>query len=345
MKENDLVTIGIPVFKSVDYIRDSLSSALDQTYPNLDILIVDDCGNDGAMDIIYNLQQSHSRGQSIRVLQNAKNLGVSYCRNRIIDEAQGHYLYFLDSDDTIELQTIQLLYDSMKKCQAEVAYGSYDIIDRVNGNPTHVYQKPSVAFMNENELALYAFKYNRIFHVSVCNFLVNIDFLRKTGVRFIDVSYWEDMAFTNDFVTKVSRAVLLSDITYHYYLHPDSLSHYQQRERLNKVEILDNVSVLNMIKNKCKKLKRKPYLPYLCYNLEMISFYVACHILKNEKIIAPKFTRYEIRHILLHPISLMEILFFNDKRLSNLLFWLLGKTPIPLFPPIMWVMGKIKKSL
>lgn len=86
----------------------------------------------------------------------------------------------------------------------------------------------------EDELAMYAFKNNHIFHVSACNHLINLVFLRQSNVRFIDASYWEDMVYTTELVTKVESAVLLPDITYHYLRRQNSLSHYQERDVYEK---------------------------------------------------------------------------------------------------------------
>ena len=148
------VTIGIPVYRAVDYIQDTMMSALNQSFPDIEFLIVDDCGKDGTMDVILHLQMMHPRGNDIRILTNDTNLGVSFSRNRIIDEAKGRYLYFMDSDDTIEPDTIQLLYDVIVKNQAQIAYGSYEIIDDVGKSPKEVYQKDSLVLHGVDELAL-----------------------------------------------------------------------------------------------------------------------------------------------------------------------------------------------
>lgn len=339
------VTIGIPVYQSVDFIQATILSALNQTFPNIEYLIVDDCGYDGTIDLIVQLQKEHPRGDSIHILHNDKNRGSGYCRNRIIDEAQGNYLYFMDSDDLIEPNTIELLLNSIKSHQAQIAYGSYEIIDKVNGAPTEIYQKDNLVLLGTDQLALYAFKNNSVFHVSVCNFLVNLDFLRHSGIHFIDANFWEDMAFTTELVTKVDSAVLLSDITYHYLRHSNSLSHYQSRKWLSKIEIEKNIAVINYLKTKAKQSEIKSYTPYLCYNLEMNSFYVICQIIKHSHQIFPKFTHREMHAVIGHPLSLCKILSFRQKMIPNLLLWLLGTMPVPLFIPFIWLVGKLKKAI
>lgn len=345
MKEQYEVTVGIPVYQSVDYIQDTMNSALNQSFSDIEFLIVDDYGHDGTMDVISRFQTSHPRGKDIRILVNEKNKGVSYSRNRIVDEARGRFLYFMDSDDTIEPNTIQILYDAIIQHHVQVAYGSYEIIDGIGNSPQECYQKDALVLRGEDELAMYAFKNNHIFHVSVCNHLINLEFLRQSNIRFIDASYWEDMVYTTELVTKIKSAVLLPDITYHYLRRQDSLSHYQDRISYEKSEIQKNASILKRLKNKCIALRGKSYLPYLCYNLEMNSFYMVCHIIQKNDRIVPNFTYGEMRMILQHPITLKDILLFQERIVPNLLFRLIGHLPIFLFIPFIRLIGKLKKAI
>ena len=345
MKEQYEVTIGIPVYQSVDYIQDTMNSALNQSFSDIEFLIVDDCGDDGTMDVISHFQTNHSRGKDIRILVNDKNKGVGYSRNRIIDEARGRFLYFMDSDDTIEPNTIQLLYDAIVRHHVQVVYGSYEIIDGIGNSPIERYQKDAMVLRGEDELAMYAFRNNHIFHVSACNHLINLEFLRQSNVRFIDASYWEDMVYTTELVTKIESAVLLPDITYHYLRHNGSLSHYQKRGVYEKREIMENVSVLNRLKQECMKMKGKKYLPFICYNIGMVSFYTSCHVFRNANLINPMISLKEIRSMMRCPIPIKEILMFRYKKIPNLLFALLGIMPILIFRPSIWAVIKFKNII
>lgn len=339
------VSIGIPVYNSADYIEKTMLSALSQTFGDIEFLIVDDCGTDGSIDIVYKFQQQHPRGNALRILHNESNCGVGFSRNRIIDEAQGHFLYFLDSDDLIEPDTIQKLYDAIVTNNAQVAYGSYEIVDEINNGNTQVYRKPRMAFSCEDELAKYAFENIQVFHVSSCNQLIDISFLRSSGVRFSDVSYWEDMAFTTELVTKVSLSVLLPDITYHYIAHYNSLSHYQDRSIIRKSELLANISVLTHLKEMSKLLEGKTYLPYLCLNLEINSFYVICNIIKKKDIIYPSFSSKELREVLWHPLSMRQVMKFRHKKVANFLFLFLSVLPISAFIIAIKFLGKLKRCI
>lgn len=125
------VTIGIPVYKAVDYINKTMESALNQTFESIEYLVIDDCGYDGSIDIVEKIKSLHLRGKDIRILYNDHNCGVGYTRNRIIEEAHGQYLYYLNSDDIIEPNTIKLLLDNIRKHKADIAYGSLERINLV----------------------------------------------------------------------------------------------------------------------------------------------------------------------------------------------------------------------
>jgi glycosyltransferase involved in cell wall biosynthesis len=336
------VTIGIPVYRAAGYIEHTMESALNQTFSDIEYLVVDDCGEDGSILVVEKLRLNHPRGKDIRILYNDQNCGVGATRNRIIDEAQGRYLFFLDSDDLIEPETIQILVNKVKEYKPDVVYGSLDRIDLVNDSPTKSYILPDQSLLSNGEMANYAFQNYDGFQISVCNCLMNLYFLRSNQLRFIDTQFWEDLAFTYEMVTKVNRAVLVSDITYHYLCRPGSLSHYQDREQLDKAEILNNVSTMDYLKEMCLALKSRPYLPYLCKNLEMNSFYIICHLLKNKHRIKPEFTIHEIQGIMRHPMSLREILKFSHLLLPNLVLWLLGRMPVFFFIPSIWMIGKLK---
>ena len=101
----------MPIYNVEQYIERALLSALNQTYQNLEILIVDDLGHDNSMDIVYQLKSTHPRGNCIRIITHKKNLGLGGTRNTAIESSQGKYLYFMDSDDAIVPDCIETLYN------------------------------------------------------------------------------------------------------------------------------------------------------------------------------------------------------------------------------------------
>ena len=129
------VTIGIPVFNVEKYIRNSLISALNQTYANIDYLIVDDRGQDNSMSIVRELMTKHPRGGAIRIIEHERNLGIAAVRNTIIDHAHGCFLFFLDSDDVISSDCIASHVYYIEKYQCDFTCSSSEYVFQ-NGKKT-----------------------------------------------------------------------------------------------------------------------------------------------------------------------------------------------------------------
>lgn len=337
------VTIGIPVFNSEVYIKRTLESAFSQSYPSIEFLLIDDAGDDYSLHIMKETKLSSSRCSDIRIVSHGKNLGVSASRNRIIDEAKGEYIYFMDSDDVIAEDTISLLMKNARQYDAEIVFGSYERIE-LSGQKT-VYQYPPLQLFGENELASYAYRKYAGIQASACNYLIKTSILREHNHRFIDTNYWEDFVFTFDLVTIISRAVLLPDITYSYICREKSLSHYQQRDRISKEEVMRNVHSVEHLKNTSSILYNKVYFPNRCYNIVMTDFYIACNILKRKNNIQPLFSNKEIKAIMRHPTTWGQICQFKHARLKNVLLYIVGKLPSSLCVTTIWCLGKLKKLI
>ena len=335
------VTIGIPVYKSELYIRQTLESALAQKYPSIEFLLIDDAGGDGSLAIMQEIQQTHQRGATVRIISHDRNMGVSASRNQIIDEGQGEYLYFMDSDDLIAENTISLMMENTRQYDAEIVFGSYEKIE--TSGERMVYQYPSLQLLGKDQLAEFAYRKYGGIQASACNYLVKTSLLREKNLRFIDTNYWEDLVFTFDLVTYISRAVLLPDITYTYLCHENSLSHYQQRENISKGEVMQNVKAINHLKDTSSILYNKVYFPNRCINIVMTDFYIACNVLKRRKDIYPSISNDEIKSMMSHPATWNQIDTFRQARMKNQFLYLIGRLPSSLCVAVIWSLGKLKK--
>lgn len=335
------VTIGIPVYQAEKYLSRSLESALAQTYPSIEFLILDDGSTDGSLAIVEIFQKTHPRGAAIRLISHDHNLGVSVARNRIIEEASGTYLYFMDSDDVIAENSIALLMDNIQRYEVEIAFGSYEKIG--TDGEREVYQYPELQLLGEDQLASFAYRKYAGIQASACNYLVKTSLLQDHHLRFIDTDYWEDLVFTFDLVTLVSRAVLLSDITYSYLCHEDSLSRYQSRNQIPKEEILRNARTVDHLRETSSILYNKVYFPNRCYIIVMTGFYMACHVLKRRQNITPSISDDEIKAMLAHPATFRQICHFRQFRWKNLALYLIGRLPARLCVMVIRCMVKFKR--
>ena len=337
------VTIGIPVYNSVEFIRRSMNSALNQTYSSIEFIVVDDGVNDGTMDVVCQFVKKHPRGNDIHIISHPINQGVSVSRNDIIKQAQGKYLYFMDSDDVIAENTITLMMQHVRDKDAEIVFGSYERIEKT-GMRT-VYQYPFLQLLGEDELACFAYRKYGGIQASACNYLVKTSVLREHCHRFIDSNYWEDLVFTFDLVTFISRAVLLPNITYTYLCRDNSLSHYQRREQITKDEIMQNVRSVDYLKTTSSLLYNKVYFPNRCYLIAMTDLYIACNIRKREKTIVPPISNKEIRELMRHPATWHQICRFKQSRLKNMILYLIGKMPPSVCVMTILCFAKLKKLI
>lgn len=111
----DLITVVINVYNGEKFITKCLESVINQTYKNLEILII----NDGSTDNTLEICKSY-KDERIRII-NQKNIGLSLSRNVGIENSKGNYLYFVDVDDYIENDTIEYLYNLIKKYNVSIS--------------------------------------------------------------------------------------------------------------------------------------------------------------------------------------------------------------------------------
>ena len=120
-----LVTIIIPVYNAEPYLNEAILSAINQTYKNTEILIVNDGSTDNSLEIAQRFNDSR-----IKIITQ-KNQGGSIARNRGIQIAQGDYIKFLDADDTLELYAIEQQVDCLKNMKEnELVFGDFNFINQ-----------------------------------------------------------------------------------------------------------------------------------------------------------------------------------------------------------------------
>ena len=109
--KNPLVSIIIPVFNAEKYLKKCIESVINQTYQNIEVILIDDGSTDNS-PLIY---REYARKDNRLKINRQKNLGVSAARNNGIRMATGEYIIFIDADDWIEVNMIELMCDKLKK--------------------------------------------------------------------------------------------------------------------------------------------------------------------------------------------------------------------------------------
>ncbi|MCQ2484286.1 MAG: glycosyltransferase [Clostridia bacterium] len=123
-----LVSIIIPVYNLENYIENCLNSLVNQTYRNLEILCIDDGSKDRSGEIISAMAEKDSRIVYIR----QENAGVSAARNNGLDHAKGEYIMFVDGDDYMHFQAVELLYKTIEEKQCNTVFGRGILTSKLN---------------------------------------------------------------------------------------------------------------------------------------------------------------------------------------------------------------------
>lgn len=117
-----LVSIIMPSYNTADYISDSLSSILAQTYENWELIIVDDCSTDNTVEVIKTFNDPR-----IKLYQNEKNSGAAISRNYALRKATGKWIAFLDSDDTWDSKKLEKQIKFMIERNYDFTFTDYRI--------------------------------------------------------------------------------------------------------------------------------------------------------------------------------------------------------------------------
>ena len=222
MTQLPLVTLAMPVYNVSKFVEKSLLSALNQTYRNIEFLIVDDCSTDNSMDIVRQTVNAHKRSADVRIIHHPGNQGLGDTRNTAIKEAKGEYIYFMDSDDIISSCCIEVLVNYMLENPVDFIAASRER-RTFNGKliSTDQYQPYTDKDDHRSTLPVAYFRYveNHKILAEVWNKLYNVDFLRKNKIRCIPHVHVEDVSFSLQVNIAAKSCRLVPDVLYVYHIY------------------------------------------------------------------------------------------------------------------------------
>ncbi|AUC74759.1 glycosyltransferase family 2 protein [Olleya sp. Bg11-27] len=128
-----LVSIITPLYNSEVFLEDTITSILNQTYSNWELLLIDDCSTDGTEALAFRYRDNYP---NIRVFKNQSNSGAAVSRNKGIAEAKGVFIAFLDADDLWKINKLEVQIKFMQANNCSVSYTSYEQIDEFS-KPLH----------------------------------------------------------------------------------------------------------------------------------------------------------------------------------------------------------------
>lgn len=215
----DIVSIIIPVFNKKDYLLKSIGSVLEQSYENIEVILIDDGSNDGSSEICDEIGHQDKRV----ICFHQKNQGVSAARNRGIEIATGRYIMFFDADDYAEPKWVECLLDSIQNGNCSLGICGVKKEGFFWGGG-HKFDKDAVV-----SASTFCDLLNTEFLSALWDKIFDLDIIKKEHIRFdVNTSMWEDLLFNMDYLLSLDltndNISCCSSVLYHYQSVPTGLS-------------------------------------------------------------------------------------------------------------------------
>ena len=326
-----LVSIIIPIFNVEKYLDRCIESVVNQTYKNLEIILVDDGSTDSCPQMCDEWSLKDSR---IKVVHK-ENAGLGMARNTGIDNASGEYIFFFDSDDYVDVTTVERCVKSAVENDSEVvAYGRNDVYDDGRIVPRGI--KTEKTLFSDSEICNIVlpamFTYELGFGVSSWGKMYKLELFNRFNKRFVSEKQIisEDAYFAIDLYTDVNRVSIVCENLYFYCKRGNSLSQIYNPERQSKNDAF-YLKAVDLAKNRglSKRVIDSIAARYQMYTFSAIKQVIAAELDKSEK-------KKEIRKIfkrkVLRSTLTKDIIAKHNKKLrlfyfllKSRLYWLCEK--------------------
>lgn len=253
MLEKNLISVIIPIYNVEKYISKCLDSVINQTYKKIEIICVDDGSPDNSIKILEEYEKKDSRVKIIR----QENRGLSGARNTGIKNSKGEYIFFLDSDDWLPSNSLELLYKDILLNKSDISVG----------NLIKVYPKKNKEIglkkLKKNNYSLRNYlEYSinkRNFTANVVNKLYKTKIIVENEILFKEKILYEDFLFTIQYFIYCKRISVIKEKVYYYFLE-------RENSIVNTVSMRDLETFLNvieiekfLIKNNQKEILNSKY--------------------------------------------------------------------------------------
>lgn len=213
----NVVSVIIPVYNVAPYIAACIQSVINQTYRDIEIIFVDDCGTDNSINLIKDFIANHCEDWDIKIVHHDHNRGLSAARNTGLKTATGDYVYFLDSDDCISSNCIELLLNEASKNNCDFVIGDYSDTLGENASPLLL---ESGCLRDKDILHSYA---KGLWYVMAWNKLCKRVFLLKNDLYFEEGINHEDVIWTFKLACSAKTMGIVHEQTYLYSIRAASI--------------------------------------------------------------------------------------------------------------------------
>lgn len=263
MKKNELISIIVPIYNVEKYLPKCIESIINQTYKNLEIILVDDGSKDDCPKICDKYKKEDKR---IKVIHK-ENGGLSDARNKGLEISKGKYLIFVDSDDYIDMHMVEKLYNDLIENNADISICNH-YRDYQNGI-LEVKNFPNKKVVVTKEEIFYNI-YNNYSVPTIISWGKIYKKALFKNIRYPLGKLHEDEAIIIDILANTSRISYFDEPLYYYVQRQDSITKQFNLKRLDIIPIHE--SRIEKIKNNYSK--ELLYLEYRAYIKRLIKIIV-----------------------------------------------------------------------
>ncbi len=234
------VSVIVPVYNVEKYLKRCLDSLINQTLSDIDII----CINDGSKDSSLQILEQYAQKDSRIVIYNQENSGLSVARNTGLEHASGEYIGFVDSDDWVDLDFYEKLYNSAKNNNADIAVADF-IREHPNKKPKRLKLKEEKIYTTPEDKFMIC-KVHR--EGCVWNKIYRTEFIKSINLKFVPKMYYEDRDFTIRSLYFSKKLVTTPNTYYRYFVNPKSIVNKRRNYIQDEHYILVRQQVLQFIK-------------------------------------------------------------------------------------------------
>lgn len=217
-----LISIIIPVYNTEKLLSKCLESVQNQTYKDLEIILV----NDGSTDQSGFICDEYSKKDNRFKVIHKENGGVSSARNTALNIARGQYVGFIDSDDWVEPQMFENLYKIIKEYHADISICNY-FKDSENKSEINSSLESGIISYNQQQ-AFNTILDSNSFKGYLCNKLFSMEIIKQNHITFDEkIHFCEDLLFCCQYLLKSKSVVYDTSPYYHYIIHGSNVTQSQ----------------------------------------------------------------------------------------------------------------------
>lgn len=209
---NTAISVIVPIYNVAPYIERCARSLFEQSFQDVEYIFVNDCTPDNSIEILEGVIKEYpNRTSQIRIIHNTENIGLAATRFVGLDMANGNYILHCDSDDWVETNMLQCMYDAAVKEDADIVCCEA-IKELANGKSYYRYTYDEETIYN----GLLDLQVSEI-HVAIWNKLIKKELFTKYGIRNLEgVNMGEDSALTIRLRYYSKKTVITHRPLYHY---------------------------------------------------------------------------------------------------------------------------------